>query len=85
MSSDGVTADDLELPIKRTTGDTIEERLTGNAYHNILPARYLRKNADGEPAEDQEELFDRVARNVALAEAVFEAERQGVDIAVTPD
>ena len=84
MSSDGVTADDLELPIKRTTGDTMEERLTGNAYHNILPARYLRKNADGEPDEDQEELFDRVARNVALAEAVFEAERQGVDVTVTP-
>ncbi|RLM50405.1 adenosylcobalamin-dependent ribonucleoside-diphosphate reductase [Halorubrum sp. ASP1] len=85
MSSDGVTADGVELPIKRTTGDTMEERLTGNAYHNILPARYLRKNADGEPAEDQEELFDRVARNVALAEAVFEAEKQGVEVTVTPD
>ncbi|QUO48366.1 adenosylcobalamin-dependent ribonucleoside-diphosphate reductase [Halorubrum ruber] len=85
MSSDGVSADGVELPIKRTTGDTMEERLTGNAYHNILPARYLRKNADGEPDEDQEELFDRVARNVALAEAVFEAEKQGVEVTVTPD
>ena len=85
MSSDGVSADRVELPIKRTTGDTMEERLTGNAYHNILPARYLRKNADGEPVEDQEELFDRVARNVALAEAVFEAEKQGVEVTVTPD
>ncbi|ELZ44049.1 ribonucleoside-diphosphate reductase [Halorubrum coriense DSM 10284] len=85
MSSDGVTADGVELPIKRTTGDTMEERLTGNAYHNILPARYLRKNADGEPDEDQEELFDRVARNVALAEAVFEAEKRGVEVTVTPD
>ena len=85
MSSDGVSADGVELPIKRTTGDTMEERLTGNAYHNILPARYLRKNADGEPDEDQEELFDRVARNVALAEAVFEAENQGVEVTVTPD
>jgi len=85
MSSDGVAADELELPIKRTTGETMEERLTANAYHNILPARYLRKNADGEAIEDPEELFDRVARNVALAEAVFEAEKQGVEIAVTPD
>ncbi|PHQ47449.1 ribonucleoside-diphosphate reductase, adenosylcobalamin-dependent [Halorubrum sp. C3] len=85
MSSDGVSADGVELPIKRTTGDTMEERLTGNAYGNILPARYLRKNADGEPIEDQEELFDRVARNVALAEAVFEAEKQGVEVTVTPD
>ena len=85
MSSDGVSADRVELPIKRTTGDTMEERLTGNAYHNILPARYLRKNADGENVESPEELFDRVARNVALAEAVFEAEKQGVEVTVTPD
>ena len=85
MSSDGVAADELELPIKRTTGETMEERLTANAYHNILPARYLRKNADGEPTEDPEELFDRVARNVALAEAVFEAKKQDVDVTVTPD
>ena len=85
MSSDGVAADELELPIKRTTGETMEERLTANAYHNILPARYLRKNADGEAIEDPEELFDRVARNVALAEAVFEAEKQDVEVTVTPD
>ena len=85
MSSDGVAADELELPIKRTTGETMEERLTANAYHNILPARYLRKNADGEPIENPEELFDRVARNVALAEAVFEAENQDTEISVTPD
>ncbi|EMA66623.1 ribonucleoside-diphosphate reductase [Halorubrum aidingense JCM 13560] len=85
MSSDGVAADELELPIKRTTGETMEERLTANAYQNILPARYLRKNADGEPIENPEELFDRVARNVALAEAVFEAENQGVEVTVTPD
>ena len=85
MSSDGVSADELELPIKRTTGETMEERLTSNAYHNILPARYLRKDADGELVEDQEELFDRVARNVALAEAVFEAEKRDVEVTVTPD
>ncbi|WP_050033652.1 intein-containing adenosylcobalamin-dependent ribonucleoside-diphosphate reductase [Halorubrum halophilum] len=85
MSSDGVAADELELPIKRTTGETMEDRLTANAYHNILPARYLRKNADGEAIENPEELFDRVARNVALAEAVFEAEKQDVEVTVTPD
>jgi len=85
MSGDGVTADEFELPIKRTTGETMEERLTANAYHNILPARYLRKNADGETVENPEELFDRVARNVALAEAVFEAEKQDLEITVTPD
>jgi len=85
MSSDDVATDEVELPIKRTTGETLEDRLTANAYHNILPARYLRKNADGEPIENPEGLFDRVARNVALAEAVFEAEKQGVEVTVTPD
>nr|WP_181693303.1 LAGLIDADG family homing endonuclease [Natronomonas sp. LN261] len=85
MSGADPSADELTLPIKRTTGETMADRLTGNAYHNILPARYLRKDADGEPIEQQEELFERVARNVALAEAVFEAGRRGVDITVTPD
>ncbi|MFB6124213.1 MAG: LAGLIDADG family homing endonuclease [Haloferacaceae archaeon] len=84
MSSHELDADELDLPIKRTEGETLEERLTDNAYHNILPARYLRKDADGEPIETQEDLFARVARNVALAEAVYEAERQDVEITVTP-
>ena len=79
------TADELTLPIKRTDGETMEERLTGNAYHNILPARYLRKDADGELIEEQEDLFERVAKNVALAEAVFEAGKQDVEITVRPD
>jgi len=85
MSNVDLAADDLVLPIKRTEGDTLEERLTGNAYHNILPARYLRKDADGELIEDQEDLFERVAKNIALAEAVFEAEKRDVEVTVTPD
>ncbi|WP_276258202.1 adenosylcobalamin-dependent ribonucleoside-diphosphate reductase [Haloglomus litoreum] len=78
-------ADEVELPIKRTEGDTMEERLTGNAYHNILPARYLKKDADGNFVEEQEDLFERVANNIALAEAVFEAERRDIEVTVTPD
>ncbi|PSP89560.1 adenosylcobalamin-dependent ribonucleoside-diphosphate reductase [Halobacteriales archaeon QS_4_69_34] len=85
MSRADVDAEAVTLPIKRTDGDTLEERLTDNAYHNILPARYLRKDADGELIETQEELFERVAHNVALAEAVFEAEQEGTEITVTPD
>ncbi|WP_435124571.1 LAGLIDADG family homing endonuclease [Halobaculum sp. D14] len=85
MSRADLGADELELPIKRTEGDTLQERLTGNAYDNILPARYLRKDADGNLTETQEELFERVAKNVALAEAVYEADNQGVEIEVTPD
>ena len=80
-----ITTESLRLPVKRTTGETLEDRLTDNAYYNILPARYLKKNQDGEPMEDQEELFERVAKNVALAEAVYEAEKQDVEVMVTPD
>ena len=83
--SSGLGADELTRPIKRTDGDTLDERLTDNAYHNILPARYLRKNADGEVVEQQEDLFERVAKNIALAEAVYEADNEGIDISVTPD
>ncbi|GAA0311347.1 adenosylcobalamin-dependent ribonucleoside-diphosphate reductase [Halarchaeum salinum] len=85
MSSNDIGADEVTLPIKRVDGDTLAERMTENAYNNILPARYLRQNSDGDLIEDQEDLFDRVAKNIALAEAVFEAEKQGVDVTVTPD
>ncbi|MFB6298644.1 MAG: adenosylcobalamin-dependent ribonucleoside-diphosphate reductase, partial [Halobacteriales archaeon] len=85
MSERAFSADELTLPIKRTEGDTIKERLTDNAYHNILPARYLKKNADGNLVEEPEDLFRRVGKNIALAEAVYEAERQGIEITVTPD
>jgi len=79
------TSNSPDLPIKREEADTLAETLTDNAYYNILPARYLRKNADGEAVEVPEELFERVANNVALAEAVFEADNLGVDVTVTPE
>ncbi|GAA0646863.1 adenosylcobalamin-dependent ribonucleoside-diphosphate reductase [Salarchaeum japonicum] len=85
MSSHDLSAGDLTLPIKRVTGDTLEDRLTANAYNNILPARYLKKNAEGDLVETQEDLFDRVAKNIALAEAVYESEKQDVEVLVTPD
>jgi len=85
MSRSNVGADEVDLPIKRTEGETLEERLTGNAYHNILPARYLRKDADGELVESQEDLFERVAKNIALAEAVYEADNRDETVTVTPD
>ncbi|HET7325026.1 MAG TPA: ribonucleotide reductase N-terminal alpha domain-containing protein, partial [Halococcus sp.] len=84
MSRADREAGEISLPVKRTDGDTLEDRLTENAYENILPARYLRKDADGELMESQEELFERVAKNVALCEAVFEAEEHDTEITVTP-
>jgi ribonucleoside-diphosphate reductase alpha chain len=79
------SAEEITLPIKRTDGETLEERMTATAYNNILPARYLRKDAEGNLTETQEELFERVGKNVALAEAVFEAERTGTEVSVRPD
>ena len=75
----------IVLPVKRTDGSTLEERLTKNAYHNILPARYLRKDDKGEIVETPERLFRRIGNNIALAEAVYEADRQNIKITVTPD
>ncbi|PSP39943.1 hypothetical protein BRC71_00495 [Halobacteriales archaeon QH_7_65_31] len=85
MSKTNLSANDIELPIKRTGGETLEDRLTDNAYHNILPARYLRQNQDGDLVESQEDLFARVAKNIALAEAVFEADARDAEVTVTPD
>ncbi|POG55837.1 adenosylcobalamin-dependent ribonucleoside-diphosphate reductase [Haloferax marisrubri] len=85
MSDANLSTDELVLPVKRTEGETLEARMTGNAYSNILPARYLRKDADGDLVETQEDLFPRVAKNIALAEAVFEAEKRDTEITVTPD
>ncbi|MCU4740227.1 adenosylcobalamin-dependent ribonucleoside-diphosphate reductase [Halobacteria archaeon AArc-m2/3/4] len=85
MSESELTADELTLPVKRTEGETLEERMTSNAYHNILPARYLRKDSNGDLIESQEDLFVRVGRNIALAEAVYEAEKRDLEITVTPD
>ncbi len=72
---------DVEVPIRRTTGETLSERLTDNAYFNILPARYLMKDENGDVIEEPEELFKRVGRNVAIAEAVHTDE----DVTITPE
>ena len=83
MSTDEVG--EYELPVKRVTGNTLEDRLTANAYHNILPARYLKQDAEGTLVEEQEDLFVRVARNIALAEVPYEAAKRDIDIMVRPD
>ena len=43
----------------------------------VLEKRYLRRGADGKPAETPEEMFDRVARTIAQPEAFY-----GGDVAV---
>lgn len=84
--SEDVTAEEVNLPVKKTDAEApLQDVMTENAYNNILPARYLHKNEHGEVVETPEELFERVGQNIALAEAVFEAKKQGVEIRVTPD
>ncbi|WP_248908702.1 adenosylcobalamin-dependent ribonucleoside-diphosphate reductase [Halocatena marina] len=85
MSQPEHSADEITLPIKRTEEELLEDRMTDNAYQNILPARYLRKDATGSLVESQDDLFERVAKNIALAEAVFEAERRDVAVTVRPE
>lgn len=80
MSSSNDKEGGISLPARRTTGETIEERLTENAYERILPARYLKKDNDGSPVEQPEDLFERVAKNVAVAEAVYTDD----DVHITP-
>lgn len=60
----------IDVPVLRNDESTLEERLTENAYEKILPARYLERDENGNVIEEQEELFERVAKNIAVAEAV---------------
>lgn len=76
--------DSIELPIKRVEGDTVEDVLNDNAYNNILPARYLRKDEKGEVIETPEGMFERVAKNVALADAVYISNDNEFKIEATP-
>jgi len=71
----------MQIPPKRTRGATMKDRLTDNAYDDILPARYLQHNRQGERIEEQEELFERIGQNLAIAEAVWTDET----VEITPD
>jgi ribonucleoside-diphosphate reductase alpha chain len=66
-----LNAEDVVLPVKRVVGETLEDRMTANAYERILPSRYLKKDAENNIIETQEELFARVAQNVAFAEVAY--------------
>ncbi|MFQ3308004.1 MAG: ribonucleoside-diphosphate reductase alpha chain [Candidatus Nanohaloarchaea archaeon] len=72
MKNDIQQKADFKLPVKRSTGETVEERLTENAYERILPARYLLKDQDGNVTETPEEMFERVAKNVAQPDKEYD-------------
>ena len=60
----------IETPVKSVdTTLSVTDRLTDNAQYNILPARYLLRDDEGNIVESADNLFRRVAENVAVAEA----------------
>ena len=70
----------INTPIKSVDGSLdVLDRLTDNAQYNILPARYLLRSDDGEIYEDPDDLFKRVAKNVAVAEAVHNSDISEAD------
>ena len=79
-----MTYNGVVLPIKRTPEGELEEKMTSNAYHNILPARYLWKDENEVIQENQEEMFQRVAQNVALADAVLGPHAPEEGVTATP-
>jgi len=63
-------SEEISVPVLRNDDETLKERMSDNAYNDILPARYLERDEDGNIVEEQEDVFERVAKNVAVAEAV---------------
>ncbi len=75
---------EFKLPVKRLEGETLEDRMTDNAYKRILPARYLLRDEDRNVTETPEELFRRVASNIAQPDGEYmdqdEAEEEYYDL-----
>lgn len=77
-------SNEISIPVKRNTGETLEERMNENAYNGLMTARYMGKHPDGSK-EDQEDVFPRVARNIALSEIFYELEQNGDSLEITPE
>jgi len=57
---------------------TIDETLSPNSL-KVLQKRYLKKDDDGQPIEKPSDMFSRVAKNIASAEASFGATEAQVE------
>ncbi len=66
------------LPHDRVPGDLPPAQLTENA-RIVLAKRYLKKNEQGEPVEEPETMFWRVARVIADADAAYGASDAAVE------
>ncbi|QLH82153.1 adenosylcobalamin-dependent ribonucleoside-diphosphate reductase [Halosimplex pelagicum] len=82
---DQLEAKELSIPVQRVTGETVEDRLTETVLNHTLPERYLNKDEDGNVVEEPAEMFERVAKNLAVAEVVHESNKLGIEVWVTPD
>jgi ribonucleoside-diphosphate reductase alpha chain len=82
---DQLATKELTIPVQRVTGDTVEDRLTDIVLNHTLPERYLNKDEDGNVVEEPAELFERVAKNLAVAEIVYESNKLDIEIWVTTD
>lgn len=67
----------IELRVKRTKRETLKEGLPDTAYNRIPPARYLQKDDRGEVVDSPEEMFRRVATNVAEPEKAYGKDASG--------
>jgi ribonucleoside-diphosphate reductase alpha chain len=76
---------DLTIPVQRVTGESVEDRLTETVLNHTLPGRYLNKDENGNVIEEPAELFERVAKNLAVAEIVHESNNLNIEFWVTPD
>lgn len=65
------------LPI--LSDEELEAQFSENALE-VLKRRYLRKDTDGQPAESVAEMFHRVARHVATAEATWGGDTEEAEV-----
>lgn len=84
MSTD-LSIENVKIPVKRIDGETLKSRMSDNAWNNLMPARYIRQDVDGNNLESHEEVFERVAKNVALGDIISQLEQHDVKFEVSPD
>lgn len=70
-TDDTTNASEVTIPrLDVDPDDSLTDRLTANVQHNIGPARYFDKDASGSVTEDWDDVFGRVAGNVAIADLI---------------
>lgn len=71
--------DDASAPWHHRPGDLPPAELSDNA-RTVLALRYLRRDAEGQPVEEPEDMFWRVARRIAEEDARHGASAEELDL-----